>query len=149
MLFWFFPMFFHSWFICIYICTYAINWLLSGKNEWCPNGFEVVAKCLMHGFEMVSLWFQKMAINLNRSPGGACPSIPQRLQRLQRLQRGCHDRRRDLSNGFPAFAPAGLYPRGSAISTREYQWVCRQVPWGGRLDQNWTKIIPNNPGCLK
>jgi hypothetical protein len=71
---------------------YIYIWLLSGKNEWCPNGFEVVAaKCLIGP----NAWFPTAVFLVSKMD-------------------------RDHSNSFPKLL-IGLYPRGSAISTREYQ----------------------------
>ena len=37
-----------------------IIYMVAQWQEWCPNGFEVVAaKCLMHGFQLLSFSFQK------------------------------------------------------------------------------------------
>ena len=49
---------------------------------------------------------------------------------------------------LPEFLPWGLHSRGSAISTREHQWICSQVSSlggessvGERCEKLWVKIL--------
>lgn len=49
---------------------------------------------------------------------------------------------------LPEFLPWGLHSRGSAISTREHQWICSQVSSvggessvGERCEKPWVKIL--------